>query len=39
MGSDIEGIYLLPSVKNGGLLDISSHTQDTGVSQMSQATR
>lgn len=39
IGSGIEGIYLLPFVKNGGLLDISSHTQDTGVSQMSQATR
>lgn len=39
MGSGIEGIYPLPSVKNGGLPSTSSHTLDTGESQMLQAIR
>ena len=33
ISSGIDGIYPLPSVKNGGLPNTSSHPLDTGASQ------
>lgn len=39
MGSGIEGIYPLSSVKNGGLSNTSSHSPDNVASQMARATR
>ena len=38
MGGGIEGIYPLSFVKNGGLMNTSFHTVDTGAGQMAQAT-